>query len=48
MKVLEQDHGQMWQAYHGDCVEVSRGIPDNSVDFIVFSPPFESLYTYRN
>ena len=48
MKVLEQNSGKMWQAYHGDCVEVSRGIPDNSVYFIVFSPPFESLYTYSN
>ena len=48
VKVLGQDHGKMWHIYHGDCVEVARGIPENSVDFIIFSPPFESLYTYSN
>ena len=48
VKVLGQDAGEMWHIYHGDCVEVARGLPENSVDFIVFSPPFESLYTYSN
>lgn len=48
MKVLNQASGENWQAYHGDCVEVIRGLPENSVHHIVFSPPFESLYTYSN
>ena len=48
IKVLDQDHGKMWYIYHGDCVDVARGIPESSVDFIIFSPPFESLYTYSN
>ncbi len=34
--------------YNGDCVEVVRGLPDTSVDFTVFSPPFASLYTYSD
>ncbi|BCG57468.1 DNA-methyltransferase [Paenibacillus sp. URB8-2] len=34
--------------YHGDCVEVTRGIPDNSIHYSIFSPPFSSLYTYSN
>lgn len=34
--------------YHADTVEVARGLPDESVGFSVFSPPFESLYTYSN
>ena len=34
--------------FHGDCVEVSKGIPDESVHLSVFSPPFSSLYTYSN
>ena len=34
--------------FHGDCVEVSKGIPDKSVHLSVFSPPFSSLYTYSN
>lgn len=29
------------------CIEV-KSIPDNSVDLIVFSPPFSSLFTYSN
>lgn len=48
VKVLGQDAGEMWHIYHGDCVEVARGLPENSVDFIIFSPPFESMYTYSN
>ena len=34
--------------YHGDCVEVLRGLPERSVDYSIFSPPFASLYTYSN
>jgi DNA modification methylase len=34
--------------FHGDCCEVIKGIPSDSIDFIVFSPPFASLYTYSN
>lgn len=29
------------------CIEI-KTIPDNSVDLIVFSPPFSSLFTYSN
>jgi DNA modification methylase len=45
-KVLDQVIGENFAAYHGDCVEVVRGLPDESVHFSVFSPPFASLYTY--
>ena len=48
MKVLNQAHGERWTLYHGDCCEVSMGLPDNSVDYSIFSPPFASLYTYSN
>jgi len=27
--------------YHGDCIEVMRSLPDNSVDSIVTDPPYE-------
>lgn len=46
MKVLDQVIGASFAAYHADCVEVLRGLPDTSVHFSVFSPPFASLYTY--
>lgn len=32
----------------GDCVQRIREVPDDSVGFSVFSPPFASLYTYSN
>jgi len=30
----------------GDCVARLRDVPDNSIDFSVFSPPFLNLYVY--
>lgn len=40
--------GQHWTAHLGDCVDVTRGLADESIDFIIYSPPFASLYTYSN
>ena len=41
--------GEDWTAYHGDTVEIHRKhIKDNSIDYSIFSPPFNSLYTYSN
>jgi DNA modification methylase len=34
--------------YHGDCIEVMRGLPEASIHYSVFSPPFASLYTYSS
>jgi DNA modification methylase len=41
-------HGTAWELREGDCVEQLRTVPDASVDFSVYSPPFVSLYTYTN
>jgi DNA modification methylase len=46
--IVNQNITDKWAAYHADTVDVAKGIPDNSVDFSVFSPPFASLYTYSN
>jgi hypothetical protein len=46
VNVLDQRQGRSWALYHGDCVDVLRGMPDGKVDYTVFSPPFASLYTY--
>lgn len=46
--VIEQSSGDNWQIYNADCVEAVGNLPDNSVGFSVFSPPFASLYTYSN
>ena len=48
MNVIEQTAGDNWHLYHGDCCEVLNGMPDNSFDFSVFSPPFASLYVYSD
>jgi len=38
--------GDGWTMHLGDCVEAVAAMPDDSIDFSVFSPPFASLYTY--
>lgn len=38
--------GEHWTLHLGDCVEVVAEMADESVDYIVYSPPFASLYTY--
>ena len=35
-------------AIHGDCVEEVAKLPDNSIDFSIFSPPFAELYVYSD
>lgn len=32
----------------GDCVQLIRQVPDESVGFSIFSPPFAELYTYSD
>lgn len=46
MKVKDQYIGKNFALYNGDCIEVMKGIPDNSIHGEGFSPPFASLYTY--
>jgi hypothetical protein len=48
MNCIEQTITDMWAMYRGDCVEVLKGVPDQSVGYSIFSPPFASLYTYSN
>ena len=48
VNVIDQKTGPSWAMYHGDCVEVVRGLPDESVHYSVFSPPFKSLYVYSD
>lgn len=48
MNCIEQSIGANHALYLGDCVEVMRGIPESSIDYSIFSPPFVSLYVYSN
>lgn len=45
-EVLDQKVTDRYALYHSDCIDVLRGMPDDSVHFTCFSPPFASLYTY--
>lgn len=46
MKVLAQEVTDRFAIYHGDSCEVIRDIPDRSVHYSIFSPPFSSLFCY--
>ena len=48
MKVLDQVTENKYALYNGDSCEVVKAIPDNSIHYTIFSPPFASLYTYSN
>lgn len=37
---------QKYSIHHGDCIEHMATMPPQSVDFIVFSPPFPSIFSY--
>jgi DNA modification methylase len=46
IRCLNDAHGASFAAYHGDCVDVVRQLPDASLGFSVYSPPFGSLFVY--
>lgn len=48
MTVKNQYTDERMALYHGDSCEVLQEIPDNSVHYEIYSPPFASLYTYSN
>lgn len=37
-----------YKLYQGDCVEVTKQIKSESVDYSIFSPPFAELYCYSD
>ncbi|MFA5633147.1 MAG: DNA methyltransferase [Porticoccaceae bacterium] len=48
MGVIDQHIDKQYAIYNGDCVEVMRGLPDESVHLSVYSPPFGGLYHYSS
>lgn len=48
MKVKEQIHEENYSIYNGDCMDVLPTIKDQSVDLVVYSPPFAGLYNYSS
>jgi DNA modification methylase len=48
VNVIAQEQGAGWALYNADCIEMMRGLPENSVHYSIFSPPFASLYTFSD
>lgn len=46
VKVINQHISERFALYHGDSCEVMRGLPDNSIGFSIYSPPFADLFAY--
>lgn len=48
VEVIDCVSGKNWTMYHGDCCELITQLPDNSIHYSVFSPPFVSLFVYSD
>lgn len=48
VKIINQKVTEKYSLFQGDCVETIKGLPDNSIHYSIFSPPFANLYTYSN
>lgn len=48
VNVLKQYMDNYCALYNGDSCEVVKMFDENSMDLMIFSPPFSSLYTYSN
>lgn len=46
--VADQVIEDRYAIYNGDCVEVMKTLPDESVDLTIYSPPFAGLYQYSS
>ena len=48
MAVLDQLITENYAIYNGDCIEVMRPLPDESIHLSLYSPPFAGLYQYSS
>jgi len=48
MQVKDQIHTEDYSIYNGDCMDVVTELKTESVDLIVYSPPFAGLYNYSS
>lgn len=46
VNVLDQVIANEYAVYNGDSTDIMKGLPDESIHYSIFSPPFASLYTY--
>lgn len=48
MNVIDQIMDDRMAIYNGDSCEILKGVPNNSIHYTIFSPPFANLYCYSN
>lgn len=48
VKCLNEAHGDHWSMYHADAVDLCRQLPDDSIGFTIYSPPFGDLFVYSD
>ena len=48
LKIIEQYISKEFTLYNGDSCEVLKGIPNESIHYSIFSPPFADLYVYSD
>jgi len=48
MAVKDQIIEENYALYNGDCMEVMKNMPDESIHLSVYSPPFGGLYVYTS
>ena len=48
IKCKDQFINDKFALYNGDSCEVLRALPDNSIHYSIFSPPFADLYVYSD
>ena len=48
MAISDSKITDQFAIYNGDCVEVMKQLPDESIGLSVYSPPFAGLYTYSS
>jgi DNA modification methylase len=46
--VIHQEIADRYAVYNGDCIEVMRSLPDESIHLSIYSPPFGGLYHYSS
>lgn len=45
---MKKENGINWELINGDCVEEIKKLPDESVHYSIFSPPFSNYYIYSS
>lgn len=48
MNCFDQVIADRYALYNMDCVMLAKSLPNNSIDFSIYSPPFISLYVFSN